>query len=78
MLGKIAGAMIGSRVAGRNSGLKGAVLGTAATRILSRGRFGPLGTALLVGWGAKKLYDWNKGRRGSAFPAEATPASPRG
>lgn len=74
MLGKIAGAFIGNRVAGRNDGLKGAILGAAGARIASRG-LGPLGTALAVGWGAKKLYEWNKQRRANpSYPAEATPS----
>lgn len=79
MLGKIAGALIGNRLAGRNQGLKGAALGTAATSVLSRARLGPLGTALLFGWGAKKVYDWNKQRRsGPSYPSDAAPASRRG
>jgi len=74
MLGKIAGALIGNHVAGRNDGLKGAVLGAAAARIASRG-LGPLGTALAVGYGAKKLIDWNRARKASpGYPASATPA----
>lgn len=73
MLGKIAGAFIGNRMAGRNGGLKGALLGAAGARLATRG-FGPLGTALAVGYGAKKLYDWNKARKTSpSFPASATP-----
>ena len=74
MLGKIAGAIIGNRIAGRNDGVKGAILGAAAGRIASRG-LGPLGTALAVGYGAKKLYDWNRSRKmNPRFPASATPA----
>lgn len=80
MLGRIAGALIGNRIAGRGNGLGGAILGTTAARMASRGGLGPLGTALAVGYGAKKLYDWNRGRKMRAsYPAEATPAmgSPR-
>jgi hypothetical protein len=74
MLGKIAGAIIGNRMAGRNDGLKGALLGAAGARIAARG-LGPLGTAMAIGWGAKKLYQWNRDRRTSpAYPSEATPA----
>jgi hypothetical protein len=74
MLGKIAGAFIGNRMAGRNDGLKGALLGAAGARVAARG-FGPLGTALAVGYGAKKLYDWNRARKANPrFPSEATPA----
>lgn len=74
MLSKIAGAIIGNKIAGRNDGLKGALLGAAGARIAARG-FGPLGTALAVGYGAKKLYQWNKARKASPrYPADATPA----
>jgi hypothetical protein len=74
MLGKIAGALIGNRIAGRNGGLKGAILGAAGARVATRG-LGPLGTALAVGYGAKKLYEWNRSRKASpSFPASATPS----
>ena len=71
MLGKLAGAFIGRRVAGRNSGAKGALLGAGVAAIARRG-FGPLAGALALGWGAKKLYERRKGRS-PGFPAEATP-----
>ena len=74
MLGKIAGAILGNKLAGRNDGVKGAILGAAGARIASRG-LGPLGTALMVGYGAKKLIDWNRQRKTTpSFPASATPA----
>ncbi|WP_344709874.1 hypothetical protein [Sphingomonas humi] len=74
MLGKIAGAIIGNRIAGRNDGVKGAILGAAGARLAARG-LGPLGTALTVAYGAKKLYDWNRARKTERrFPADATPA----
>jgi hypothetical protein len=73
MLGKIAGAFIGNKIAGRNDGLKGAILGAAGARVASRG-VGGLGTALMLGYGAKKLYDWNRSRKTSPrFPSSATP-----
>lgn len=62
MLGKIVGAIIGEKLAARNQGAKGAILGAAGARTASRG-LGRLGTLALVGYGAKKLYDWNKARR---------------
>lgn len=74
MIGKIAGALIGNRMAGRNGGLRGALLGAAGARVAARG-LGPLGTALAVGYGAKKLYQWNRSRKTSpSFPASATPS----
>jgi hypothetical protein len=73
MFGKIAGVFIGNKMAGRNSGLKGAILGAAGARVASRG-MGGLGTALALGYGAKKLYDWNRSRKASPrFPSGATP-----
>ena len=77
MFGKLAGAMIGRRLAGRNSGVKGAILGAGAAALARRG-LGPLAGALAFGWGAKKLYEWRKGRRPAAFPADATPSFPTG
>jgi hypothetical protein len=74
MLGKLAGALIGSRVAGRNSGARGALIGAGVAAAARRG-FGPLAGALALGWGAKKLWQWRKGRPAS-FPAEATPSAP--
>ncbi len=71
MLGKLVGALIGKRIAGRNSGAKGAILGAGAAAVARRG-FGPLAGALALGWGAKKLWEWRKGR-GPSFPSEATP-----
>ena len=73
MLGKIAGAIIGNRMAGRRDGVRGALLGAAGAGIARRG-LGPLGTALALGYGAKKLYEWNRSRRTSpSYPATATP-----
>jgi hypothetical protein len=78
MLGKIAGAILGNRLAGRNDGVKGAILGAAGARIAARG-LGPFGTALALGYGAKKLYEWNRDRRTRpSYPSSATPAAPSG
>ena len=67
MFGKILGAMIGRRVAGRNSGASGALIGAAIPMIARRG-LGPLGLALGAGWAAKKLYDRSQARRPTAQP----------
>jgi hypothetical protein len=72
MLGKIATAWLGSRIVGRNSGAKGALLGLGTAAIARRG-FGPLATAALVGWGAKKLYERRGGMRSARYPSSATP-----
>ena len=71
MLGKIASAWLGNRIAGRQSGAKGAILGYGAAALAKRG-FGPLATAALVGWGAKKLMD-RRNNRSPAYPPSATP-----
>ena len=67
MLGKILGAMAGRRLAGRNSGASGALIGAAIPMIARRG-LGPLGLALGAGWAAKKLYDRSQSRRVAATP----------
>jgi hypothetical protein len=72
MLGKIAGAILGNKVAGQHSGAKGALLGAGIAAIARRG-LGPLGLALGAGWAAKKLYERRQARRSPAFPTDATP-----
>jgi hypothetical protein len=70
MIGKILGGMIGQRMVGRNSGLKGAMIGAAAPWLLRRA-FTPLGVAALGAWGAKKLWD----RRRAARAERLTPSA---
>ena len=70
MIGKIIGANIGRRVAGRNSGMKGALLGAAAPWLLRRA-FTPLGFVALGAYGAKKLYDRRRARRAATASAPA-------
>lgn len=77
MIGKLAGAFIGKRIAGRHSGAKGAILGYGVAALAKRG-LGPLGLALGLGWGAKKLWDRRQDRRHPSYPSEATPSSPSG
>ncbi|HUE80045.1 MAG TPA: hypothetical protein VMN38_10495 [Sphingomicrobium sp.] len=74
MLGKIAGALIGRRIAGRNSGTKGAFLGYGAAALARRG-LGPLAVVAALGWGAKKLFDQRRDRSPS-YPSEASPSPP--
>ena len=74
MFGKLAGAFIGRRIAGRNSGAKGALLGYGAAALARRG-LGPLGLAIGLGWGAKKLMERRNARRGTRYPSDATPSS---
>lgn len=70
MIGKILGAQIGQKIAGRQNGWKGALLG-AATPWLLRRAFTPLGVAAIGAYGAKKLWDRRRARR-SAEEARAT------
>ena len=70
MIGKLIGAGIGRRLAGRNQGLKGAMIGAAAPWLLSRA-FTPLGVAALGAYGAKKIYDRRRRRRNATPPATA-------
>ena len=56
MIGKIAGAALGRRLAGRYEGGTGLLLGALAPAIIRR-PFGPLGLAVGGAWVAKKLWD---------------------
>lgn len=69
MFGKLFGAAIGRRLAGRNQGAKGMLIGAAAPWLLRRA-FTPLGMAALGAYGAKKYYDRRRARR----PLEGTAA----
>lgn len=73
MLGKIAGAFLGNKIAGQHSGAKGAILGYGAAALARRG-FGPLALGAAAVWGAKKLME-RRGNRAPVYPSEATPAS---
>ena len=72
MLGKIAGAWLGEKVAGRNSGAKGAILGYGAAALARRG-LGPLAAGAAVLWGVNKLRE--RRRASPAYPSSATPSS---
>ena len=76
MIGKILGAMIGERMVGRDSGLRGAMLG-AATPWLLRRAFTPLGVAALGAWGAKKLWDRRRAAREARVTPPASAVSPQ-
>jgi hypothetical protein len=74
MFGKLAGAWLGSRVAGRNSGLKGAALGYGAAA-LARRSVPALAAVALGGWAFRRWRD-RRARQHPAYPSEATPESP--
>jgi hypothetical protein len=61
MIGKIVAAEMGRRLAGRDNGIKGALIGAAAPWLLRRA-FTPAGIAIIGAIAAKKLYDAKKGR----------------
>ncbi|MDQ4087163.1 MAG: hypothetical protein M3177_04000 [Pseudomonadota bacterium] len=62
MIGKLIGASIGRRIAGRNDGFRGAMFGAAAPWLIRRA-FTPLGIAAMGAYGAKKLYDRRRAAR---------------
>jgi hypothetical protein len=73
MFGKLAGAWLGNRIAGSNSGAKGAILGYGAAA-LARRSVPALAALSAAGWVAKKLWDRRERSRPS-YPSEATPSS---
>lgn len=70
MIGKIIGAAVGRRAAGRFNGGKGMLVGAAAPWLLRRA-FTPLGFAAMGAYGAKKLYDRRRARRAGDISAPA-------
>jgi hypothetical protein len=72
MLGKLAGAFIGDKIAGKNSGAKGAIVGAGIAALAKRGLPTLLGAAA-VGYGLKKL--WDRRSNSPSDPSDATPSS---
>jgi hypothetical protein len=71
MLGKLAGAWLGEKIAGRNSGAKGAILGYGAAA-LARRSVPTLAALALGGWAYRR---WKDHRRSSPdYPSEASPS----
>ncbi len=73
MLGKLAGAWLGGKVAGRHQGAKGAVIGYGAAA-LARRSVPALAALTLGGWAFRKWRD-RRARRSPSYPSEASPAS---
>jgi hypothetical protein len=73
MLGKLAGAYLGEKMAGRNRGLRGALMGAGVAAVARRG-LGPLALALGAGWAAKKMWDKRQERRQPHYPSDASPS----
>jgi hypothetical protein len=73
MIGKLFGAWVGEKVAGKNKGAKGAILGYGAAAVAKRSI--PAVAALaLGGWAFKKWRD--KRRAHASYPSDAEPSSP--
>ena len=75
MIGKVAGAWLGSRIAGRHSGTKGALLGLGAAA-LARRSVPALAAVAIGGWAFNKWRE--RQSRGRFYPSEATPSPPSG
>ncbi len=75
MLGRIAGALIGKRLAGRSHGTRGAVLGYGAAA-LARRSVPALAAVALAGWAISKVR--RKRRSPPAYPSDSTPSPPWG
>ncbi|HEU5483070.1 MAG TPA: hypothetical protein VFU80_08280 [Sphingomicrobium sp.] len=75
MLGKLAGAWLGSKIAGRHQGAKGAILGYGAVA-LARRSIPALAAIALGGWAFSKWR--HKRRRAPSYPSEAAPSPPPG
>ena len=65
MFGKMLGAFVGEKIAGPNRKLTGSLVGAAVPVVARRG-LGPLVLVAAAGWGAKKLWDRRRARRGEA------------
>ena len=72
MLGKLAGAWLGGKVAGLNSGTKGALIGYGAAA-LARRSVPALAAVALGGWAFRKFRDRRAAR--ASYPPDASPSS---
>jgi hypothetical protein len=71
MIGKLFGAWLGEKVAGKNEGAKGALLGYG-TAALARRSVPTLAALALGGWAFRK---WRERRRSeSSYPSDASPS----
>ena len=71
MLGKLAGAWLGEKIAGGNKGAKGAILGYGAAAVAKRS-VPTLAALALGGWAFKK---WRERRRAApSYPSDASPS----
>jgi hypothetical protein len=70
MIRKLVAAEVGRRLAGKDNGVKGALIGAAAPWLMRRA-FTPAGIAIIGAIAAKKLYD-KKRERDRATTIKAT------
>lgn len=76
MIRKLVAAEVGRRLAGKDNGIKGALIGAAAPWLLRRA-FTPAGIAIIGAIAAKKLYDAKKTRgRADRKSPEITRSAP--
>jgi len=76
MLRGIIGAIVGEKLGARSGNrVTGALVGAGVARVARRG-LGPLGAALVAGYGMKKLLEWRRSRRAPAYPSDDAPVSP--
>ena len=73
MIGKLFGAWLGEKAAGKDVRVKGAILGYGAASLAKRSV--PTVAALVLGGWAFKRWR-NKRRADAAYPSEAAPSSP--
>ncbi len=71
MIGKIIGAAVGRRMAGRKRGASGMLIGAAAPWIIRRA-FTPLGLVAMGAFGAKKYYDRRRDQRAGTITTPPT------
>ena len=71
MIGKLFGAWLGEKVAGKNEGAKGAILGYGAAALAKRS-VPTLAAVALGGWAFKKWQD--RRRSEPAYPSDASPS----
>ena len=72
MLGKLAGAWLGKKAAGRHQGAKGAILGFGAAA-LARRSVPALAAVTAIGWLGGKYLERRRRNRAPAYPSDASP-----
>jgi hypothetical protein len=75
MLGKIAAAIIGGRMAGRNQGASGAVEGILVETVAKK-LIPTIAAAAILGYAYKKAKDFLEDEGEPSYPSEASPAPP--